>query len=130
MAYMTHAINDSPVITGEAGASIAAPAMKVMALNSSGKFVLPAAGSIPIGVALATKVDAAIGDRMDVQIRGICFALAGAAITRGSVLMANTSGQVVTATAGNHVIGIALGSAQSGKPVEMLIMHTLLPAAS
>ena len=129
MSYMTHPINESPVIYGEAGAAITAPAMKVVAFDSSGNFILPAATSVPIGVVLATKVDAAVGDRLDVQIKDICFALAGETIKRGNLLMAHTDGTVKAATAGKHVIGVALGGAASGKPVEMLIFHTLMPSA-
>lgn len=128
MGYLTHAINDSGVIYGEAGAAITAPAMKVVAFDSNGKFVLPTSGT-PVGVVLADAADVASGDRLNVQIKDICFALAGETIKRGYNLKAHTDGTVKQASAGDDIIGIALGGAVSGKPVEMLIVHSIGCAA-
>ena len=64
MSYMTHPINQSATIYGEAGAAITAPAMKVVAFDGNGKFVLPTTGT-PIGVVLSDAVDVAAGDRID-----------------------------------------------------------------
>ena len=129
MSYMTHPINQSATIYGEAGAAITAPAMKVVAFDSNGKFVLPATGT-PIGVVLSDAVDVAEGDRVNVQIKDICFALAGETIKRGYNLKAHTDGTVKQASAGDNVIGIALGDAASGKPVEMMIVHNTIPASA
>ena len=127
MSYVTHAINQSPTIYGEANVAITAPAMKVVALNSSGKAILPAnSGDLAIGVVLADAADIPAGGRVNIQIKDICFALAGEAITRGNVLMAHTDGTVKVATTGKQVIGIALSDAASGKPVEMMIVHTTI----
>ena len=129
MSYMTHPINQSATIYGEAGAAITAPAMKVVAFDSNGKFVLPATGT-PMGVMLSDAVDVAAGDRVNVQIKDICFALAGETIKRGYNLKAHTDGTVKQASAGDNVIGIALGDAASGKPVEMMIVHNTIPASA
>lgn len=129
MSYMTHPINQSATIYGEAGAAITAPAMKVVAFDSNGKFVLPATGT-PIGVVLSDAVDVAAGDRVNVQIKDICFALAGETIKRGYNLKAHSDGTVKQASAGDNVIGIALGDAASGKPVEMMIVHNTIPASA
>ena len=127
MSYMTHPINQSATIYGEAGAAITAPAMKVVAFDSNGKFVLPATGT-PIGVVLSDAVDVAAGDRVNVQIKDICFALAGETIKRGYNLKAHTDGTLKQASAGDNIIGIALGDAASGKPVEVMIVHGCVPA--
>lgn len=130
MGYLTHAINDTGVIYGEANAAISAPAMKAVALNSSGKVILPASsGDFAIGIVLADAADIASGGRVNIQIKDICFALAGETIKRGDLLMAHTDGSVKKATAGKCVIGVALGDGASGKPVEMMIMHDRLPAS-
>ena len=126
--YLTHAINESPTIYGEAGVNLTAPAMKVVAFNADGKFVLPGSG-YPIGVVLADAADIDAGDRVNVQIKDICYALAGEAVKRGDMLKAHTDGTVKRAAAGNVVIGIALGNAAENKPVEMMIVHTVAPAA-
>lgn len=129
MGYLTHAINDTGVIYGEANAAISAPAMKAVALNSSGKVILPASsGDFAIGIVLADAADIASGGRVNIQIKDICYALAGETIKRGDLLMAHTDGSVKKATAGKCVLGIALGDGASGKPVEMMIMHDRLPA--
>lgn len=129
MGYLTHAINDTGVIYGEANAAITAPAMKAVALNSSGKVILPASsGDFAIGIVLADAADIASGGRVNIQIKDICYALAGETIKRGDLLMAHTDGSVKKATAGKCVLGIALGDGASGKPVEMMIMHDRLPA--
>lgn len=127
MSYLTHAINPSPAIYGEANADLTAPAMKAVALNASGKVILPAnSGDLAIGVVLADAADIPAGGRVNIQIKDICFAIAGEAVQRGDVLMAHTDGTVKKATAGKQTIGIALADAASGKPVEMWIMHTLI----
>ena len=128
MSYLTHAINQSPTIYGEAGAAITAPAMKAVAFDANGKVVLPTATSVPVGIVLADAADVAIGDRVNIQVKDICFALAGETIKRGDVLMAHTDGSVKVATSGKHTIGIALGGAAAGKPVEIMIVHTVIPA--
>jgi len=127
--YLTHAINDSGVIYGEAAAALTAPAMKAVAFDSNGKIILPAnSGDLAIGIVLADAADIAAGGRVNVQIKDICYALAGETIKRGDLLMAHTDGSVKKATAGKCVLGIALGDGASGKPVEMMIMHDRLPA--
>ena len=118
MGYLTHAINDTGVIYGEANAAITAPAMKAVALNSSGKVILPASsGDFAIGIVLADAADIASGGRVNIQIKDICYALAGETIKRGDLLMAHTDGSVKKATAGKCVLGVALGDGASGKPV-------------
>lgn len=130
MAYLTHAINDTGVIYGEANAAITAPAMKAVALNSSGKVILPAnSGDFAIGIVLADAADIPADGRVNIQIKDICYALASETIKRGDMLMAHTDGTVKVATAGSCVLGIALGDAASNKPVEMMIMHDRLPSA-
>ena len=131
MSYLTHAINQSPTIYGEANAALTAPAMKAVALNSSGKVILPAAsGDLAIGIVLADAADIAAGGRVNIQIKDICLGIAGETIKRGDVLMAHTDGTLKKATAGKQVLAIALADAASGKPVEVSIMHTLIAPAS
>jgi len=131
MSYLTHAINQSPTIYGEANAALTAPAMKAVALNSSGKVILPAnSGDLAIGIVLADSADIAAGGRVNIQIKDICLGIAGETIKRGDVLMAHTDGTLKKATAGLQVLAVALADAASGKPVEVFIMHTLIVPAS
>lgn len=119
--YLNHGINTSPIIYGEAGAALTDLAMKVVSFDENGKIVFPTADSIPLGVALASQDDVAEGERVDVQIKDGCYAIAGGEIKRGDALEAGTDGRVKKLESGKYVIGIALGSAEDGNPVEMLI---------
>lgn len=129
MSYLTHAINQSPTIYGEAATALSAPAMKAVAFDSNGKIILPAnSGDLAIGIVLADADNIAAGGRVNVQIKDICLALAGETIKRGYSLKAHTDGTVKQAGAGDNVIGIALGGASSGKPVEIMIVHSVMPS--
>ena len=129
MPYMNHGYNDTPVIHGEANTTVAEPAMKAFVLNESGKVALPAAsGDFALGIALANADAVGAGDRLDLQIKDGCYALAGEDIDRGDLLMAHTDGSLKKAVPGTHVLAVALADAASGKPVEVFIIRTYLPA--
>jgi len=129
MGYMNHAINQSATIYGEAASALTAPAMKAVAFDSYGKIILPAnSGDAAIGIVLADAADIATGGRVNIQIKDICYALAGETIKRGYNLKAHTDGTLKQASAGDNIIGIALGDAASGKPVEVMIVHGCVPA--
>lgn len=131
MSYLTHALNESPTIYGEANAALTAPAMKAVTFNSSGKVILPAnSGDFAVGIVLADAADIAAGGRVNIQIKDICLALAGETVKRGDLLMAHTDGTLKVATAGKQVIGMALSGGASGKPIEVMIFHTLIAPAS
>lgn len=73
-----------------------------------------AAADALVGVADNLGQDTA-GSRVDVILEGIAEATAGAAITRGALLSADSSGRVITAAASAganvRVIGVAMDSA-------------------
>ena len=126
MAYLTHAINNSPTICGEAGADIKAPQMLAVKF-SSGKLVLPGAGDAVIGIALADQDEVKTGDPLHVQIKDQCYWLAGGAIEAGDQLKTDAEGKCVVAGAGDVVNAIALSAATSGKPCLVFICHTAIP---
>ena len=66
---------------------------------------------------------AATGAPLDVAERGICIAEAGAAITAGSALKVDSSGRVITSSAGTDVrIGKSLEAASAaGDKIQILI---------
>ena len=132
MSYLNHGYNDSPVITVEANAALTAPAMKAFALNASGKAILPAnAGDFCIGIALASSDDVAAGANVDLQIKDGCYAIVGETVKRGDLLAGYTDGTLKKATAGQHVIAVALNDAASGKPCQVFITRTVIaPSAS
>lgn len=74
-----------------------------------------------VGLVAAPGLGAVSGDRVDVQIDGIADVKAGAAVTRGALLIADASGRVITATAttGSNVrtVGVALASATAANDI-------------
>ena len=114
-------INQSVTIVEKAGADITDVRNRIMAYDDNGDVVLAADGTkIPVGIAI---IEAGVndisgkesgkiekGDDVDIQIKDIGYVLAGAAITKGTEVMAS-SGLAIPATGGNYVIGIALSTA-------------------
>lgn len=87
------------------------------AVNVAG--AVPAAAARCLGFA---KFSGAIGERVPVAILGTTVAEAGAAITAGAALELDSSGRVITRSAG-VTVGHALGSAgAAGDKLEILLI--------
>lgn len=75
-----------------------------------------ASGDAIFGV--AAELDAAIGDRVDVNVAGIVEVEFGGAVTRGDPVTTDATGQTVTAApapgANNRIIGLAMVSGVAG----------------
>jgi len=93
-----------------AGADLSALQFGTVKVDASGDVVATSvAGEETLGV-LQNKPTS--GQVADVMTLGKTKARAGAAISAGALLMANASGKLITAaTAGSHVIGVALEAA-------------------
>lgn len=115
--YMTSQINESPTITEVAGADVEDVRGMLMKYDASGN-VIPAsvAGEKVIGMAIITNnEDLKEGQDVDIQVKEIGLAKAGAAIKKGDEVMAGADGKAAVATAGMFVIGTALESAEAGQ---------------
>ena len=128
MAYATHAIDNSPTLYGVASAAIQNPAMLAVKF-SEGKLALPSAGDSVIGIVLADQDTVAAGGALHVQIKDICYWIAGGAIAAGDMLKTDAAGKCVKASAGEVVNAIALETGSTGKPCKVMICHTAIPAA-
>ena len=128
MAYATHAIDNSPTLYGVASAEIQTPAMLAVKF-SDGKLALPSAGDPIIGIVLADQDTAAAGDALHVQIKDICYWIAGGTVAAGDMLKTDAAGKCVKASAGEVVNAIALEAGDTGKPCKVMICHTAVPAA-
>lgn len=128
MAYSTHAIDNSPTMYGVANAAITDPAMLAVKFTS-GKLALPSAGDPVIGIVLADQETVAAGDALHVQIKDICYWIAGGTIAAGDQLKTDAAGKCVKASAGEVVNAIALEAGSTGKPCKVMICHTAIPAA-
>lgn len=122
MAYFGTNINESPVIAGVAGATIAGGAFKMVKI-SNGKVVLASVDGEPVlGVLPAQTPDLASGDDVTVQVSAIAKVMAGGEVAQGALVMTDANGKAVTATAAKYIVGIALeGAAAAGALINVLI---------
>ena len=125
-AFMGTQINNSATIVDKASAEIADVRCKAVKYDADGGIVLcSTAGEAAIGIAIITAGDAdgkvLKGGDVDIQVKDIGLARAGAAIKKGAELATDANGCVVEATAGQFVIGTALEAGNEGKFVRLQI---------
>lgn len=129
MAYLNAVLNDSPTIVVAAGAALTAVGMKAYAY-SSGAAVLPSAGAVPAGIALADQGDIASGDDIHLVVKDIARWIAGEALSAGDLLMTHTDGTAKKATAGKYIYAKALEDAAKDQPALVQIINAgYVPAA-
>ena len=121
MGYINHSVNNSPTLHGVAGAGITSPAMLAVKFTN-GKFTLPAAGDPAIGIVLADAETVALNDEMDVQIKDICYWIAGGLVHAGSELATDAAGKAVVATEGKFILAIALEAGDENKPIKVQVV--------
>lgn len=115
--YLNAFMNNSATIRDVLAADITDAPHKAVAYNSDGKLALPAANGDPaIGILLSDTAanDSGVspaGTEVDVLIKNIGLALAGAAIKKGEAVTATTTGAVKKADAGNFILGYAMTAA-------------------
>ena len=82
-----------------------------------------AAAHLVVGV--SGRAAAADGERVEIAHIGIADVKAGAAITRGNLLIATAGGEATPATASNdRIVGIALANAADGDLVPVLLQFS------
>lgn len=114
--FMTTGINQSPTYIVEAGVEIADVRGIGIALDDSGKAILPATEGDPvIGIGILTAGDTegkvVAGDKFEVQIKDIGVVKASAAIAAGAAVTVTADGTLATATSGKFIIGYAMKAA-------------------
>ena len=119
MNYFGTAINESPVITVEAGEAMKSP--QFLAVGIDGK--LAEAGKNAIGIITADAEDVvSIGDDLTVQIKDVGLWIAGEALKKGTELAVGAGGMAVKAAAGNFITAVALSEAtNSGQRISVQI---------
>ena len=116
--YMTSQINESPTITEKAGAKISSDARGLFMKYDENGNVVPAStlGEKVIGVAIITNSEEiALGQDVDIQVKEIGLARAGAAIKKGDEVTAGADGKAAVAETGHFVVGTALEAAEAGQ---------------
>ena len=112
MTYLATSINESPVIVDKAGAQIADVRGRAVKFDENGAVVLCGAGEAPLGIGIMTNDEnIEVGADVDIQIKAMGLAYAGAAIKKGAELEVGADGVFVPAADGK-VAAIALQAAE------------------
>lgn len=90
--------------------------------NSSGQAALTGAGLTAIGV---IQNKPTIGRATDIMVDGVSKVRVGAAVAIGAKVMANASGQAITATSTNQGLGVALSAATNANEVISVLLLPL-----
>ena len=119
MGYFGTAINDSATLVDVANANMSNAAGLALKFDgTSGKFVLPSAGELVIGIALIDTPDSVLaGDDIAVQIKDIALWKTGDAVAKGAELATDAAGKAITATAGKFIVAIALKAATGANAI-------------
>lgn len=113
MIYTATQINESPTIVRKAGAAMTEAKdvrCKAIKFDASGDVVVAdTAGEAVIGIAIITNDELVkAGEDIDIQVKEIGLAIAGAEIAAGAELAVDADGKLQTATDGQFVIATAL----------------------
>ncbi len=123
MDIYTSSINESPVISMEAGAALEDIRGKAIKYDENGKAVLAAAGDFAVGVAITSNDEnVSAGGDITVQICARGLVKTGAAVKAGDALAVGDGGALVPAASGAFM-AIAMDEAEAGAFVEALITH-------
>lgn len=127
MVYTATQINTSPTIVGKAGAAMTNPVDvrgKAIKFDAAGDVVVAStAGETVMGIAILTNDETVkAGQDIDIQVKEIGVALAGATIKAGAELAVDATGALQTATSGQFVVATALeAAAAAGKFIRVQI---------
>ncbi len=113
MDFITSSVNESPVISAEAGAALTDARGKAVKFDDDGKIVIAGAGDAAVGIAVISNAETIEKGRyLEVQIRAVGLVKAGAAISCGDKLAPDANGALVPAASGTY-IGTAIQEAPS-----------------
>ena len=104
----------------------AIPAYTIVKQNAADDHIVAAAAATDLFIGVTMELAAATNERADVQMLGIAYVVAGAAVTRGNRVTADASGRAVAAApaggVNNVVIGTALESATAAGDVIRVLL--------
>lgn len=125
-------------ISGIVGAAAIGSQYLAVQLDGNGKYIVPASegghvdGFVQTARTSTDPID--IGDPITVRISGITKAVSAGSVTRGDLLMADTSGKVKTAaatTSARYICGKALQTGSSdGDIIRIQILDNYIAATS
>ena len=108
-------------ITIVASGDLSANQYRAVKLDANGRTVAVSTQGDVATLGVQQDKPSALGQPSTVRISGITKAVAGAAIAVGARVTPNATGQMITGTTGNQVVGIALTAAASGDIFSVLL---------
>lgn len=107
--------------TFKTNANFASSAWFIVKFAADGDIDACGAGELPLGV-LTDEVGESNTDTkyVDVQVGGVIKVIAGGAVTGGTLVMSDASGEAVTATDGNYYLGQAVHTAADGELMSVI----------
>ncbi len=122
MDYITTAINESPVISVEAGAALTDARGRAVKFDDNGKIVIAEAGDAAVGITVISNAESIEKGRyLDVQIRAVGLVKAGAAIKKGDRLGPDANGALVPVTSGAYIATAIQEAAAAGPFIQAII---------
>lgn len=122
MSYTGTLMNESPVISGCAGARLGDAAFLAVAYDTTGAIQFPAGGEVPLGLLVAETENIDMNDRLTVQIKDVGGWKAASAFTAGTELTSDVNGLAKAAASGEFILAIALEpAATAGQIVKVQI---------
>ena len=107
---------DPNILTRRSDADLSSSAWFLVKAVGDDDLDVAGAGELCIGALTNAVADgSSTATYVPVQIGGIIKASVGAAVTAGTLVMSDGSGEAITATDGNYAIGIALGTYANGE---------------
>lgn len=113
-SYSTTQVNDSSLITFQAGEAITDVRCRAVKFDENGNVILAGAGDAPFGVGIITNnVNLAAGADVDVQYKNIGLVYTGAAVAKGGNLSVDANGCFIPTASSAYVAAIALENASA-----------------
>lgn len=128
--YHGTGINDSATIVAKAAADIQGGAFLAAMLTKDGVAVAKA-GEAAIGIMIPETDSPKAGEDVNIQVKDIGLAMAGAAVEAGDLLTSDANGKLVKAASGNFILATALGAAAAaGQVISVQIIKAGYAAAA
>lgn len=128
--YHGTGVNDSATITAKAAVNIQGGAFLAVTLTKNGVAVAKA-GEAAIGIMIPGTDSPKAGEDVNIQVKDIGLAMAGAAVEAGDLLASDANGRLVKAASGGFILAAALGAATAaGQVISVQIIKAGYAAAA
>lgn len=121
--FMGQTTNTSPTHVFQVATALTGAAFTAVTLGENG-LATAGASDVPIGILTAeTELPQAVGEDVNVQVKGGAKWIAGEALKAGDLLAAGANGKAVKATSGKFIFAQALSAAAVDEAADVLIIR-------